>query len=246
MNMSTKPGLLADGANTTDTALCRAGGISALLAGGFAILQIVIEVIGVGFMRIPVPTDTLGWFTLLQKYRLLALTELTVLEIPALALCAPLFLALYTVLRRRKAALAAIATLLAFIGIAVYLSSNTAFSLLHLSNAYAAASSEAQRSMILAAGEAMHALYEGIGVDVGLFIFMIAVLLVSVISLGTGILTGVIPWVGTMASLLTLTYYAFSGFTSQAIFILEAAGVLLVIWLFLVGRRLLRVEGSFV
>ena len=195
-------------------------------------------------MRISVPTDILGWYTLLQEHSLLGLTELTAFQIPAFALCVPVFIGLHSILGRRKSTPAAIASLFAFIGIAVYLASNTAFSLLHLSSKYAAAANEAQKSIILAAGEAMLAIYEGIGVDVGLFLFMIAVLIVSTLAFQTRFLGKGIGWAGMLAALLTLAYYACSAFTAQAIFVLEAAGVFLVIWLVLVGRTLLRLQAQ--
>jgi hypothetical protein len=232
----------ADWADPRSAALLKIAGLSALLAAGCCILQIVIEIIGVGFMRIAVPTDILGWYTLLQRYPLLGLTELTAFQIPAFALFVPLFIGLYGILRRHKRSPAAIASLFAFIGIAVYLASNTALSLLHLSSKYVAAANEAQKSIILAAGEAMLAIYEGIGVDVGLFLFMIAVLIVSTLAFQTRFLGNGIGWAGMLAALLTLAYYACSAFTAQAIFILEAAGVFLVIWLVLVGLSLLRLQ----
>ncbi len=224
--------------------LCKLGGISAILAASLAVLQVTIEVIGVGFLQIPVPQDVVGWLTLLQKNRLLGLTELTMLQIPAFALSIPLFLALHGILRQRKSAMIDMASAFAFIGITIYLSSNTAFSMLHISTQYAAATSELQRSMIVSAGQAILAIYEGIGIDVGLFLFMIAVLVVSVSfhSLPSG--NGIV-WIGILSALLTFAFYIVSTFTPLAIFVLEAAGAFLAVWFFLIGRRLLQFHKQF-
>jgi hypothetical protein len=224
--------------------LYRIGGVSALIAVGFATIQIVIEIIGVGIMHIDVPSGVIGWFELLHSHTLLGLTELTMFQIPALVFCVPMFLALYQALKRTKDSYELIFTALAFLGTAIYLSSNTVFSMLSLSKQYANVTTEAQRSIILAAGQAMLAIYEGLGVDVGLFLFMIAILMISVRMLWSQVFDRTIAYVGILAGVVAVIYYISSAFTSLAIFIFEVAGLFFVVWTLLVGRRLIQLDSD--
>jgi hypothetical protein len=129
-------------------------------------------------------------------------------------------------------------TALAFLGIAVYLASNTIFALLSLSSQYAAATTDAQRSMFLTAGQALLAIDQGSGVDVGLFLFLVAVLMTSVMMLRSGIFGRATAYAGILAGVVAVAYYISSAFTPLAIFILEAGGLFFVVWVVLVGRRL--------
>src|ERR1051326_5407120 len=97
------------------------------------------------------------------------------------ALVIPMFLALYAALRRVSPSLMAIALTLGLIGIAAYLATNTAFSLLSLSDQYAAATTDAQRSVFEASGQAMLALYQGTGFIVGVFLVLVAALIISAV-----------------------------------------------------------------
>jgi hypothetical protein len=228
----------AEAEDSSWKSLYRVGGATAWLAAAFAFIQIIIEIIGVGVMGIEVPTTVNGWFTLLQSHRLLGLTELTLFQIPVFVLMVPTLLALSAALKRTNKAYAVIATALACLGIAVYLASNTVFSMLSLSNQYAAASTDAQRSMLLAAGHALLAIYEGLGVDVGLFLILAAILMLSALMWRSSVFSRVTAYLGILAGVLTLAYYIGLAFTPTAIFILEAAGLFMVAWVILVGQRL--------
>ena len=86
----------------------------------------------------------------------------------------------------------------------------------------------------------MLAFYEGIGVDVGVFLFMVSILMISALMLRSNVLGCATACVGILAGIVALAYYISSPFTPLAIFILEAAGFLFVVWVGLVGRRLLQ------
>ena len=92
--------------------------------------------------------------------------------------------------------------------------------------------------MFLAAGHAMLAIYEGLGVDVGLFLIMAAILMITAIMRRSSVFSRVTAYMGILAGVVTLAYYIASAFTPTAIFILEAAGLFWVVWVILVGRRL--------
>ncbi len=115
------------------------------------------------------------WFTLFQTNRFAAFSRLGVINITTLSLCIPVYLAFIQAFRQHRPALVGLASASFFIGVAVYLSSNTVFSLFALSQQYATAT-EAQKPLLEAAGRAL--LMQGAdltpGTFMGLFFTQIA------------------------------------------------------------------------
>ncbi len=134
------------------------------------------------------------WFTLFQTNRFAAFSSLGVINIITLSLGIPIYLAFTQVYRQHRPALAAFASVLFFIGTAVYLSSNTVFSLFAISRQYAAAP-ESKKPLLEAAGRALLAQGADLttGTFVGLFLTQIAGLLIT-----SGMLRGEVfgKWTG--------------------------------------------------
>jgi hypothetical protein len=227
-----------------DVGLYRLGAASGLAAVGFAVLQIAIEVVGWGIAGTPVPDTVEGWFALLQSNRLLGLTELTGFQIPMFALLIPFFLALHAALKTTRPALTLVATAVALIGIGVYLASNTALSMLSLSDQWAAATTDAQRTILVAAGQAMLAIYEGPGLNAGVLLVMLATLALSWNMLRGRPFGRPTAVLGVVAGVIGLTYYAAVALPSHRIFILEAAAPFFLTWIFLVAWRVGRLDST--
>ena len=216
--------------------LYRIGTVAALIMVVFIVIEIPI------YLAWPPPSTVIGYFTLFQNNRLLGLLNLDLLLMLSNALLVLMYLALYAALRRASPSFMAIATTLALVGIAVYLASNTAFSMLSLSNQYAAATTDAQRSQFLASGQAMLAIYQGTAFDVYYVLNAVATLIISVVMLrstlfsrGTasmGIVTGVLMLVpstagtiGLYLSLLSLVPFAiWSVLIARRLFMLAQGG----------------------
>jgi hypothetical protein len=216
--------------------LYRIGGAAALLAGVFYVIEI-IGVIATG----PPPLTVIGWFTLLQHDRLRGLFDLFLLDLVVTALFVPMFLALYVVLRRANPSLMALATILAFVGIAVYFASNTAFSMLSFSDHYAAATTAAQRAQFLAAGQvALTGLNtgQGTGVYVAFTLNAIAGVLISAVMLRSTIFSKVTAAVGLVGNVLEIGLPGVPVPFAVAFALVGIGGVLLVIWYILIARRL--------
>ena len=166
-------------AETADSAyksLYKIGGAAALIVAVLLPIEIIV------FTAYPLPSTVIGYFTLFQSDRLIGLLDLYLLEIAIYALFVPMFLALYAALRRANESYMALATTLAIIGIAVFLATNNPISMLSLSDQYAAATTDAQRSQFLAAGQAMLANMNQRavgGFNTGLFLVSVAGLIVS-------------------------------------------------------------------
>ncbi|HEY3310980.1 MAG TPA: DUF4386 family protein [Anaerolineales bacterium] len=223
--------------------LYKAGGAGALLIGTFLLVEMVAYIATAA----PSLADAAGWFSLFHANRFIGLIDFGILELYALVLFVPLYLALYLVLRRASESYMAIAATLAFIGIAVNFATNKLFSLLTLSDLYAASTTAAMRSQFLAAGQATLALgaLGGIGGSVeGGIPLAIAGLIISVIMLRSNLLGRAAGYLGILANGTGLVMVfnaalapAMTGSPFFLVFFLFS-----VAWFFLVGQKLLRLK----
>jgi hypothetical protein len=206
----------------------------------------------------PPPGTVLEWFTLFQNNPITGLFFLGLADIVIMILWGPMSLALYAALKQANKTWAMIATTLVFVGMAVYLATNTAFSMLSLSYQYAAATTEAEKSIALAAGQAILAVSEGTGGQyTGMPLAWLAGLIISVVMLRSKAFSKATAWVGILGLGLLLASIPFAGYTttgpttavvSTIIAVTYTGGGLLSLaWYILVGRRLLklgRLEGK--
>lgn len=239
--------------------LYKVGGVAALMAGVLFRRNIAAE-IGL-FTQQEAPATVGDWFALLQSNRLLGLAYLNIFDVVNYALVTLMFLALYAALRRASKSYMAIATALGLLGIVVYFASNTALSMLALSDQYASATTEAQRTSLLAAGQAMLALnrfagpgsHPGTGGYVSLLLMAVAGVITSGVMLRSDLFNRATTYVGILAGALDLAYclaYAFLPMIDSetlALLFIPAAGLFLMIWHIMVGwklYRLGRLEGK--
>ena len=236
--------------------LYRVGGVATLIAGVLFRRNIAAE-IGL-FTNYKPPVTVNDWFALLQSNRLLGLAFLNVFDIVNYALVSLMFLALFTVLKRVNKSYMAIATTFGLLGIAVYFSSNTALSMLSLSNQYATVTTDAQRTTLLAAGQALLAInrfsspgaYPGAGGYLSLLLIAIAGLLTSSVMLRSEVFNRATAYVGILAGGFDLAYCIAIAFVPAvesellAIIFLPIAGLFLMIWHILVGWRLYHLGTS--
>ena len=221
--------------------LYKAGGAGALIVGTL----LLIEMIAYIATSAPSLADAAGWFALFHNNRFVGLVDFGILELYALVLFVPMFLALYAVLRRASESYMAIAAILAFVGIAVNFATSKLFPLLTLSDLYAAATTAAMKSQFLATGQATLALgaLGGIGGSVeGGIPLAVSGLIISVIMLRSNILGRAIGYLGILANGIGLVMYfnaalapAMSGSPFFGVFFLFS-----VLWFILIGRKLLQ------
>ncbi len=208
--------------------LYKVGGAAALITVVLIPIQIIV------FIASPPPSTAIDYFTLFQNNRLLGLMGLDLVYIVDNVLAIPILLALYTALRRASESFMAIALALCFVGIVAYFASNTAFNMLFLSDQYAAATTDAQRSIFLAAGQAMLAIYQGTAFHVHYVLGSVALLIISVVMLRSNIFSKVTAYVGILANVLVFGLYV----PTIGIFLSIISVVFLAIWFILIARRL--------
>lgn len=135
--------------------LYKVGGTTALIALMVPLAEVAINYLP-GVASASQRTATVvDWFALFQNHWLLGLRNLVLLNLIGAALLGPTILAIYAALRRGNKAYAAFGTILFFIGMAVYVASNRAFPMLSLSRQYARATTDAQRSLLIAVGQTL-------------------------------------------------------------------------------------------
>jgi hypothetical protein len=198
--------------NTDWKTLYRIGAYAALIAVIFFRRYLSAELMafnGFGIFDIPktAPVTATGWFNLFQKSKFVGLALLDIFDLVNYALVGLIFLALYAALRKSNEIVMGLATLSSIVGITVYFASNQALSFLHLSEQYSAATYEAQRSLYLAAGEALLANTHGTGMYISLFLVLLAGLIVSIVMLRSGVFNKATAVTGMLANIFGLAYF---------------------------------------
>jgi len=184
---------------------------------------------------LPTPAAVIDCFTLLQRNWLVGLLDLDLVMIASAVLGVPIYLALYASLRRTSPSFMAIALVLGLVGTAAYMVVNPAFSMLSLSTHYAAATSDAQRSLFVAAGQAILATYQGTGFDLYYLLGAVATLITSVVMRRSTIFGKATAYLGIAAGLLMIVPPTAGtiGLYLSLLSLLPAA-----IWYILIARRL--------
>jgi hypothetical protein len=138
----------------------------------------------------------------------------------------------------------AVATALFFLGIADFFATNTAFPVLSLSRQFAAATTEAERATLLAAGQAMFTLFNENAFLVSYVIVSAAWTMIAGVMLRSGLFSRLTGYAGVVAgaagiAAVVLEHAAVTdSLLTIAIALYFAALVSLFLWVVLTGRRL--------
>ncbi|UCG25641.1 MAG: DUF4386 family protein [Chloroflexota bacterium] len=234
--------------------LYKIGGAAALLCA--LIYLITLGVYIPANLASPPPETVLEWFTVFEESPITGLFFLGLGDAVIMLLWGPVALALYVVLRGVNRTWALIATPFVFVGMAVYLATNPSFSMLSLSQEYAAATTGTEQSILLAAGQAMLATSRGTGfLYAGMPLVWLAGLIFSAVMLRSKALGKATAWAGILGFGLLIVgipfggHYTATGTTTAfqgAMIAVQyiGGGLLSLAWYFLVGMRLLRIGRS--
>jgi hypothetical protein len=188
----------------------------------------------------PPPTTVLDDFSVFQRNVVLGLLDLDLLLIVDQLLIMIVLLGLYVALRRTDESLILIGTGAGLLGATLLIVAREAtFSMYPLSQQYATASTAAQRATLVAAGQTLLTTYNGTSFTLGYFLSGLAMLLVSTVMLRSALFSRFTGMAGVAAGLTGLVpaNMATVGFVLSFVSLLP-----LVVWLFLVGRRFLRLS----
>jgi hypothetical protein len=198
-----------------------------------------------------VPRETiLEWFQLFQENWFLGLRNLGLLNIFLDALAILIFFALYAAHRNSPhQPYAALVTLLSFLGIGVFLATNRAFAMLALSQQYAAATTDAQRAMLEAAGQSMLSVGQSHtpGTFLGFFLQEVAGVVISLVMLRSKVFSKATAYAGIFGFGMLLVFEFFSSFvaglSAVAMTLAMFGGLLIMAWYVLIARRLFQFAG---
>jgi len=218
--------------------LYKIGGLAALIVAALTLGEIPF------FIFYTQPGTISDWFSLFQSNPLIGLLDFWGLEIPMYFMFVLVFLALYMRLREANPSLMTIALICALLGVGIFLATNNPFSMLTLSNQHAAAATEAEKSALLAAGQAILANTNQRavgGFNIGLFLVSIAGLITSLVMVQGQIFSKSIAYIGILAFALSLADYVRQALTQSLIIsllVILLGTLFLLIWFVLVGLKL--------
>jgi len=228
----------AESADPAYKTLYKVGGVAAFIVAVLTLGEVI------GFSFYPQPAMVSGWFILFQSNWAIGLLDFWGLEVPMYIMFTLVFLALFAVLRKANEGLLLIALTFALLGIGIFFATNNPLTMLSLSNQYATAVTDAERSTLLAAGQAVltNTGQRAVGgFNMGLFLVSIAGLIIASVMLRSNTFSRLTAYTGIVTFALSLADYLRQALTTSVIITLLVVlpnVLFLVIWFVLVGRKL--------
>jgi len=219
------------------------GGIAALLAMSANLADIIL-----GFGGTEMATygtkSAVEWFAIYQHNWFRGIYALGILNIFYMAAMLPVYFALFGAHFDKHAMAAGLTIFIFLTATSMYISNNAAIPLLTLSSKYSLAATDLQRTVLIAAGEAVLSHGEDFtaGAFIPFFLSGLAAISISIIMLRGGIFGKVNAWIGlvgfTFLSLFTIIATFIPALYSFAFYFLGSIGGLLALsWFALVARR---------
>jgi hypothetical protein len=232
-----------DQENSTWKPLFITGGIAALLAAVFFRRNIGAEVSLFTGMEF-IPHSAAEWFSLIQANPFVGLSFLAVFDLVNYALEGLVFLALAAAVWTAHKSMAAIALACGLVGIAVSFSWNISLTMLSLSQRYAAATAEVEKSILVTAGQSLLATNSpgaatpATGMYISLLLIALAGLLFSLSLWRSNRAAAILGLLASGCDLLYCLTFAFA--PSLQVMLLASAGAFWMIWHLLVARILIK------
>ncbi len=182
------------------------------------------------------------WLTQFRTNTFAAFSSLGVINIITLSLGIPIYLAFNQAYRQIRPALVALASILFFIGMAVYLASNTVFPLFAISQQYLAAP-EVQKPVLEAAGRALLAQGADLttGTFLGLFLTQAAGLIMTSVMLRGNVFSQWTGRVGLAGFCLMSVFFFLAAFVPErydtALMISVPGGLILMAYQLMLARK---------
>lgn len=209
-----------------------AGGVAALITAVLIPIHVLVFIIW------PPPLDGTvnDWFTVFNDNWLLGLLSMDLLLMVDYVLLIPIVLALAIALRRTSPSLVVTGVACFFVAIAIYFASNTAVEMMSLSNQYADATTDAERAIYLAAGQAQIESYVGTAFHVNYLLGSLAGILIGIAMLRGAVFSRTAGYAAVIGNAVGLGLYL----PVIGLILSVIAGLILWIWYILTGRSLLK------
>lgn len=214
MTKDNTPGSSASAADSGWKALYRIGAVAAVLVVLVGLIEMGITFLPGGAQIAPDSMTVGDWFAVYQTTPFMGLRNLGLLNIFIVSLGLPFFAAMVGALRPAYRPMAALAAIVFCIGAAAFFATNVAFPMLTLSDQYARAADDAQRTQLLAAGQTLLTIgaSHSPGSFLGFFLSEIAGLLMAWVMLRDGSFGRVAAYAGLLAFVALGLFDVFSAF----------------------------------
>jgi hypothetical protein len=212
--------------------LYRTAAAAATISALFIPLQIVV------FVLWPPPLDgtAADWFAVFDDSRLLGFLNLDLLLVADNVLLIPILLALYIALRRSQEPVMTLAAALGFTSIAMYIATNPAVAMAALSDRYADAASDAERTSALAAAESALATWQGTAFHTAYLVGSLAGIAIGVVMLRSATFGKPTAYLGILGNAVGLGLYL----PAVGVYISVFSVVFLEAWYVLVAHAMMR------
>jgi hypothetical protein len=212
------------------------GALAALLMVAIIVIQMIV------FIGAPPPLGgtALDWFELFQQNKLIGLIDFELLMVIYMLIAIPLTFSLYHALRGTNEAFTSLYVALSLIGVVCFIAARPAFEMLRLSEHFAATTSEAQQSVLLAAGEATLAAFDGTAFHVSYVLGSISGLIISLVMLQSPVFSKATAYVRIGSSLFDFGLYI----PVVGIYLSIFSVLFLFVWNILVARRMLQLAKT--
>ncbi len=232
-------GISLETSGSASKTLCKLGGIASFLFLVYSLVTLVVlSVFGVP------PKTAIESFAMLQANRMIGLLRMDLLT----ALCMPLyyliFLGIFIALKGAKRASTIIALLCLFAGVTLFIATPSALAMMDLNDKYVLATTEIEKSQLIAAGEAILAadMFHGTGAMIGRFLVQVGALIFSIAMLRGEAFNKFTGYVGTIAHGLDLVHVSILLIIpTTGNLLMAVAGTLYLLWFPLVGARLMQI-----
>lgn len=225
------------------------GGAATLIVLMGILLDIIIgSVLGADLSTIPI--TAIERFAQLHDNRLIGLYNLDMLNDVNQIIMIPTFFALYAAHRKVKKAYAALAMIIFVVGTTIFVANNTALPMLELSNKYAASTTESQKTILAAAGEAVLAVgsHGSPGAFMGFVLPTVANIIMSFVMLAGKIFSKTTSFLGIAGNTFMLIYVVLVTFVpavkNMAVAFAMPGGLLIMAWMIMLAIRLFQLGRS--
>lgn len=218
--------------------LCKIGGVAALLQLASILVMIVVSAT-LGLK----PATVQEYFAVLQANKLAGILRDDFTSLFLIAMYLGTFPALYFSLRRVNATYTTLATLFTFVAVTTCFATHSGFSLIHLSDQYAATTTDTQRAQLLAAGEAILAanMWNSSGAYMSGILLQGAGVIISAVMLRSKDFSKVTAYAGMLGNAFDLAQHILHPFApSISATILMIAGPFYLAWFPMLARDLFR------
>lgn len=194
------------------------------------------------------PQTAVGRFNQFSENWLLGFYNLDLLNIINQIILIPAIFALYGAHRNTNAPSALISLILFLVGTTIFVTGNTALTMLDLSHKYSGATSEEQRILLAAAGEAMlvKGSHGSLGVFIGFALPTFANVLMSCVMLRGYVFNRTTSFIGIIGNSLMVIYIILVTFVpkveSLALVFATPAGLLVMTWMIMFTIKLFRLS----